>query len=87
MRSPVQRGRDADKGKPPRAARRPSAEGFRRLVEGVKEYAIFLLDPEGRVRSWNAGAEFINGYPADEVIGQHFSCFYPAEAVAEGAAR
>jgi PAS domain S-box-containing protein len=46
-------------------------------VETVRDYAIFLLDPQGVVRSWNAGAERIKGYTADEIIGQHFSVFYP----------
>jgi PAS domain S-box-containing protein len=54
-------------------------ERFRLLVESVKDYAIFLLDPEGRVASWNAGAERIKGYRADEIIGKHFSVFYPPE--------
>ncbi|HEY9064836.1 MAG TPA: PAS domain S-box protein [Burkholderiaceae bacterium] len=57
-------------------------EPFRRLVETVRDYAIFLLDAHGRVASWNAGARDIKGYTADEIIGQHFSRFYPAEAVA-----
>src|SRR5205085_2721122 len=49
-----------------------------------KDYAIYLLDPEGRVSTWNAGAERIKGYAAAEVIGQHFSRFYPAEAIQSG---
>ena len=54
---------------------------FRVLVEGVRDYAIFLLDTNGRVRTWNAGAERIKGYTADEIIGKHFAIFYPrAEA-------
>ena len=52
---------------------------FRILVQGVTDYAIFMLDPEGRVRSWNPGAERIKGYSADEVIGRHFSLFYTPE--------
>jgi len=55
---------------------------FRLMIEGVSDYAIFLLDPEGRVRSWNAGARAIKGYAADEVIGRHFSMFYPDELLA-----
>ncbi len=55
------------------------AERFRLLVESVKDYAIFLLDVDGRVSSWNVGAERIKGYRADEIIGQHFSRFYPPE--------
>jgi PAS domain S-box-containing protein len=50
---------------------------FRLLVDNVKEYAIFLLDPEGRIKTWNAGAERIKGYRADEIIGHHISCVYP----------
>lgn len=49
---------------------------FRLLVESVRDYAIFLLDSEGYVRSWNAGAQRIKGYSADEIIGRHFSTFY-----------
>jgi PAS domain S-box-containing protein len=54
---------------------------FRLLVEGVRDYAIFLLDPQGRIATWNAGAERIKGYTAHEIIGQHFSRFYPQEAL------
>ena len=61
-----------------------SEERFRILVEGVQDYAIFLLDPEGLVASWNTGAERIKGYRAEEIIGQHFSRFYPAEPLARG---
>jgi PAS domain S-box-containing protein len=59
---------------------RVSEERFRMLVEGVRDYAIFLLDPSGRVATWNAGAQRIKGYTADDIIGHHFSEFYPAEA-------
>jgi len=51
---------------------------FRHLIESVREYAIFLLDPDGRVMTWNPGAERIKGYEAGEIIGQHFGRFYPA---------
>jgi PAS domain S-box-containing protein len=61
-----------------------SEERFRLLVEGVRDYAIFMLDPEGYVASWNAGAERIKGYHADEIIGKHFSIFYPREQVESG---
>jgi len=61
-----------------------SEERFRLLVEGVQEYAIFMLSPQGTVASWNKGAERIKGYKTDEIIGKHFSCFYTPEAVAEG---
>jgi hypothetical protein len=59
---------------------RQSEERFRLLVESVRDYAIFLLDPEGRVLTWNAGAELIKGYSAQEIVGEHFSKFYPPEA-------
>ncbi|AXL51001.1 hybrid sensor histidine kinase/response regulator [Paraburkholderia caffeinilytica] len=54
------------------------------LVQSIEDYAIFLLDPTGRIVSWNAGAQKLNGYAAHEIIGEHFSRFYPAEAVARG---
>ncbi|HEY3566443.1 MAG TPA: PAS domain S-box protein [Thermoanaerobaculia bacterium] len=63
---------------------RESEERFRLLMESVKDYAIFMLDPEGRVTSWNHGAELIKGYTAKEILGQHFSVFYPADALARG---
>jgi two-component system, chemotaxis family, CheB/CheR fusion protein len=58
---------------------RKTEERFRLLVSGVKDYAIFVLDPKGRIRSWNEGAERINGYSAKEIIGEHFSIFYREE--------
>ena len=57
-----------------------SEERFRLLVEAAQDYAIFMLDPQGRIASWNTGAERIKGYGATEIIGRHFSIFYPAEA-------
>src|SRR6185295_6042655 len=60
-------------------ALRESEERFRMLVEGVKDYAIIMLDPKGSIRSWNTGAELVQGYWASEIIGRHFSCFYTAE--------
>ena len=76
--------RDLSERKRMEAALRNSEESFRLLVEGVKDYAIFMLDPGGRVVSWNAGAERIKGYRADEIIGQHFSRFYAPDDVASG---
>ncbi|TAK84975.1 MAG: PAS domain S-box protein [Betaproteobacteria bacterium] len=64
---------------------RAADEQFRLLVESVTDYAIFLLDPEGRVTSWNPGAERIKGYTAAEIVGRHFSLFYPPEERAAGA--
>jgi PAS domain S-box-containing protein len=54
---------------------------FRTFVESVRDYAMFMLDTTGRVISWNRGAQAIKGYSADEIIGQHFSVFYPPEAI------
>jgi PAS domain S-box-containing protein len=63
---------------------RTREERFGALVDGVQDYAIFWLDPAGHVTSWNQGAARIKGYRADEIIGRHFSTFYPAEDVAAG---
>jgi PAS domain S-box-containing protein len=57
---------------------------FRILVQGVTDYAIFMLDPEGRVTNWNAGAERIKGYSLDDIVGEHFSRFYAPEDVDAG---
>jgi PAS domain S-box-containing protein len=57
---------------------------FRLLVEGITDYAIYLLDPEGFVTNWNKGAERIKGYKAREILGQHFSTFYTPEDRAAG---
>jgi PAS domain S-box-containing protein len=65
-------------------ALRDSEERFRLLMNGVLDYAIFMLDPGGRVVSWNAGAERIKGYREGEILGRHVSVFYPAEDVAAG---
>ncbi|HEY5723103.1 MAG TPA: PAS domain S-box protein [Allosphingosinicella sp.] len=56
-----------------------SEQRFRMLVQGVTDYAIYMLDTEGRVTNWNAGAQAIKGYSADEIVGEHFSRFYTAE--------
>jgi PAS domain S-box-containing protein len=63
---------------------RRSEERFRLLVEGIADYAIFMLDPAGFVTSWNSGAERIKGYRAQEIIGQHFSCFFGDEDLRKG---
>lgn len=63
---------------------RLSEERFRLLVDSVQDYAIFMLDPAGFVVSWNPGAEKNNGYPAAEIIGKHFSVFYPEEIARSG---
>ncbi len=65
-------------------ALKESEQRFRLLVEGVRDYAIMMLDPDGRVTSWNKGAERIKGYRAEEIMGRHFSRFYPKEDVESG---
>ena len=57
---------------------------FRLLIDAVKDYAIFMLDPQGRITSWNQSAERMKGYPAGEIIGKNFSCFYAEEEVRSG---
>jgi PAS domain S-box-containing protein len=61
-----------------------SERRYQLLVEGVKDYAIFMLSPDGHIASWNPGAERIKGYTAEEIIGQHFSRFYPEEDIRKG---
>ena len=63
---------------------RESEEQYRALVEGVKDYAILMLDPQGRVASWNTCAERTKGYTAEEILGKHFSSFYPPEDIERG---
>ena len=57
---------------------------YRLLVEQVQDYAIFALDPEGHVRTWNPGAQRFKGYSADEIVGKSFSVFYTPEDIARG---
>jgi PAS domain S-box-containing protein len=63
---------------------RESEQRFRLLVQGVTDYAIYMLSPEGMVTNWNSGAERIKGYSQDEIVGSHFSRFYTAEEQTEG---
>ena len=63
---------------------RRSDEKLRHMIWGVKDYAILMLDPDGQIVTWNEGAEKIKGYRADEIIGSHFSRFYPSEVAAQG---
>ncbi|MBI1738986.1 MAG: CHASE3 domain-containing protein [Acidobacteria bacterium] len=65
-------------------ALRRSEENYRLLVESVQDYAIVTLDPSGTVASWNLGAQRIKGFSAEEIVGQHFSCFYVPEDVERG---
>jgi PAS domain S-box-containing protein len=65
-------------------ASRQREEQFRLLVDAVQDYAIFMLDPDGNVSNWNPGAERIKQYTTAEIVGKHFSCFYPEEDVRSG---
>jgi PAS domain S-box-containing protein len=76
--------RDVSERRKAERALRESEERFRLLVEGTHDYAIFMLDPRGNVVSWNTGAERIKGYKAEEIVGKHFSAFYPKEATDKG---
>ncbi len=69
---------------PVQGMREQRGDLYRLLVQHVKDYAIFLLDPQGHIMTWNEGAERIKGYRSDEILGQHFSRFYPPEAVGRG---
>src|SRR4029077_13764639 len=63
---------------------RDSERSFRMLVQGVVDYAIYMIDPSGVVANWNSGAERLKGYTAEEIVGQHFSHFYTREDRAAG---
>src|SRR5262245_25070024 len=74
-------GRHADEDRPAASSAEREAS-FRLFTESGRDYAIFMLDPEGHVASWNAGAERIKQYRQGEIVGKHFSIFYPPDAVA-----
>jgi PAS domain S-box-containing protein len=76
--------RDLTERKAAEERRRVEEQRFALLVSSVKDYALLVLDPDGIITTWNAGAQQIKGYTADEIIGSHFSRFYPPEDVAAG---
>ena len=65
-------------------ALRESEERYRMLLDGVENYAIFMMDSQGQILSWNAGAERTKGYKSDQIIGHNFSCFFPSEEIKSG---
>ena len=79
-REPEEMNRDSQtelaEGEPSLEKLQQSEEQFRLLVEGVKDYAIYMLSPKGIVTTWNSGAQRIKGYRAEEIVGKHFSCFF-----------
>jgi hypothetical protein len=79
--APIQTAPDGDA--PTGEGSRIAEEHFRLLVESVKDYAIFMLDTDGRVISWNPGAQRLKGYRREEILGRHFSRFYRAEDIAD----
>jgi PAS domain S-box-containing protein len=65
-------------------ALRESEERYRMLLDGIQNYAVFMMDAHGRILSWNAGAERIKGYTSDQIIGHSFSCFFSPEDIERG---
>ena len=65
-------------------ALRESEERYRMLLDGIRDHAVFMMDPRGQIVSWNAGAERIKGYRADQIIGNNFSCFFPPDDIEHG---
>jgi PAS domain S-box-containing protein len=76
--------RDISDRKRAEEALRRTEERFRLLVDGARDYAIFMLGPDGNVLTWNTGAQRLKGYSAEEIVGRHFSAFYPQEDIERG---
>jgi PAS domain S-box-containing protein len=76
--------RDSSRRRLVEEALRESEQQYRMLLDGIQGYAIFMMDPRGLIVSWNAGAERIKGYSADEILGHNFSCFFPPEDIEWG---
>ncbi len=76
--------REILQGKRAEESLRPSMERFHLLVEGIRDFAVLVLGPRGRLIRWNQGDERIQGYRVEEILGRHFSCFYPAEDIQGG---
>lgn len=74
----------ADKGRKAAIGPAQTEEMFRSLIENIKDYAILLLDPDGKILTWSAAGQRLKGWEANEIIGQHFSVFYPREDVEKG---
>src|ERR687897_3866669 len=81
---PMQPSEYGESSRPTHEILRESEERFRLLVEGVKDYAIFMLDADGYITTWNIGAQRIKGYESEEIIGEHFSIFYTDEDIERG---
>ena len=81
MANPPEKNRASDDLQAPRVSRHVTDADYRLMVESIADYAIFLLDPDGMILSWNRGAQKMKGYEAGEVLGRHIALFYPQEQI------